>query len=153
GQANGYPFVLDVTGKNAVVRNLRIKLPAGNQPRGLSMAAGGKAEDGSIDGEGAGNATGAFLAGGARVSGKIDLPAGNNAAANLLDGATVSDSTIAGSPAVYAHPGAGSATVLRSTLVGHGDSAVDSILGALTLQDDLIDVRDPDAYAGLTTLS
>ena len=50
GQANGYPFVLDVSGQNAVVRNLRIKLPAGNQPRGLALDAGAKAENVSIDG-------------------------------------------------------------------------------------------------------
>ena len=44
GRANGCPFVLDVSGQNAVVRNLRIKLPAGNQPRGLSLNGGATAD-------------------------------------------------------------------------------------------------------------
>jgi hypothetical protein len=65
----------------------------------------------------------------------------------------VSDSTIAGSPAVYAQPSTSEATVLRSTLVGHGSSVVNSTKGALKLQDDLIDARDPGAGHGLTTMS
>ena len=89
GLANGYPFVLDVSGQNAVVRNLRIKLPAGNQPRGLSLDAGASAENVSIDGEGAYNSTGVWVAGGARFTGKVDLPNGNNIGANMLAGTSL----------------------------------------------------------------
>jgi hypothetical protein len=148
GSAFGFASVLSVSSWNAVVRNLRIKLPAGNQPRGLTLGAGAKAENVSIDGEGATNAIGVLLTNGARFSGTVDLPSGNNIGADLLTNTTVEDADIAGSPALYAQD---SATVRRTRLVGHGGTVVKAVSGALKVQDSLIDAREPGAGNGLTT--
>jgi hypothetical protein len=149
GSAVGNPFTLHVSGSGSSVRNLRIKLPAGDGPRGLRLDGGATAENVKIDGAGAHYAIGVHLTD-ARFSGDVDLPVGNIAAVEWA-GAEILNARLAGTPALHVQADTGGATVHHSTLVGRGGSVVSSGSGALTMRDTLVDGRAPGSGTGIST--
>jgi hypothetical protein len=151
GSSVGNPFTLSVSGPGTEVRNLRIKLPAGDSPRGLLLDGGAAAENVKIDGAGAHYAIGVHLAD-ARFSGEVDLPAGNVGGV-MWAGSEILDARLAGAPALRVHADAGGATVHHSALIGRGGVVLGSGSGALTMQDTLIDGRAPASGTAISTFA
>jgi hypothetical protein len=152
GSAYGYPYTLTLSGSGATVRNLRIALPTGYYPSGLKLLAGASAENVTIDGPGADDATGVTLGAGARFSGSVDLPEGD-VGATMAAGSGIIDARIAAGPAVSVQADAGSAVIRRSTIVRRGSTAVGVGSGALTIEDSLLDARAPGPGAAVSTSS
>lgn len=151
GSSVGNPFTLSLSGAGTTVRNLRIKLPTGDGPRGLLLDGGAAAENVKVDGAGARYAIGVHLAD-ARFSGDVDLPPGNVAAVAWA-GSEILNARLTGAPALRVHADAGTATVHHSTLVGVGGVVVGSGSGALTMQDTLIDGRAADSGTAISTFA
>ena len=149
GGAVGNPFVLFVSGPGSQVRNLRIKLPAGDGPRGLRLNGGAAAENVKVDGAGAHYGIGVHLAS-AHFSGEVDLPAGNIGAV-AWSGVEILNSRLAGASALHVQADTGGTTVHHSTLIGRGASVVTSGSGALTMQNTLVDGRAPGSGTGIST--
>src|SRR5215218_4664780 len=141
---------LYLVGPGAVVRNIRIALPAGNGARGLALQNGASAENVKVDGANATYATGATLLDGARFSGEINLPPTNTGAVAGV-GSSVIDARIAAGRALHVQAGDGGALVRRSTLVGRDADVVSAESGALTIEDALVDARAPGAADAITT--
>ena len=151
GSAVGDPFTLHVSGPGSGVRNLRIKLPAGDSPRGLWLDGGATAENVKIDGAGAQHGIGVHVAD-SRFSGDVTLPAGNIAGV-VWAGGEIANARLMGASALRVHADAGTASVHHSTLVGLGGSVVAAASGALKIQDTLIDGRDPASGTAISTFA
>ena len=149
GSGAGNPFVLYASGPGTEVRNLRIKLPAGDGPRGLLLDKGAAAENVKVDGAGAHYGVGVHLAS-ARFSGEVDLPAGNFGVVAWY-GVEIFNSRLSGAPALHVQADTGGTTVHHSTLVGRGGAVVTSGSGALTMRDTLVDGRAPGSGTGIST--
>jgi hypothetical protein len=149
GSGVGNPFVLFASGPGTEVRNLRIKLPAGDGPRGLLLDGGAAAENVKVDGAGAHYGVGVHLAS-ARFSGEVDLPAGNFGVVAWY-GVEIFNSRLSGAPALHVQADTGGTTVHHSTLIGRGGAVVTSGSGALTMRDTLVDGRAPGSGTGIST--